>query len=169
MTLFLIVIGAASRLIPHLPNFTPITALALFSAARLRKRDAFLIPLGSMFLSDLILSHGYYGPTQFYVYGSFVLIGFLGLCLRRRHSYFLISTSSFAASFLFFVLTNFGVWASPTSWYPRTIYGLVECYLAAIPFFRNTLMGDLFYTLVFFGAFEILTGKIKNKALRSDF
>ena len=155
MSVFLILLGTTFRLLPHLPNFAPISALSLFSGRHLKRRDAFLVPLASMFFSDLFISRGYYGPTQIYVYVSFILIGFLGLYLRSHRSYPSILTARLAASLLFFLLTNFGVWASPSSWYPRTIQGLIECYIAAIPFFRNTLAGDLFYSGLLFGGFEL--------------
>ncbi|MCL5003933.1 MAG: hypothetical protein M1352_01535 [Patescibacteria group bacterium] len=167
MVYFFILLGALSRLLPHPPNFAPIAALALFGGAYLRKRDAIIIPLLTMLVSDLILS-GYYGPTMFYVYGSFILIGLAGLWLRNHKSPFTILSSALLSSVLFFVVTNFGVWAQ--GWYPHNLTGLIACYTAAIPFFRNTVLGDLSYTALFFGGFELaktLNHKLHYKFLKT--
>src|SRR5258705_4637825 len=138
---FLVLVGmilaaAASRLIPHPPNFTPIAAIALFGGAQFSsKRAAFLVPLAGMFLSDLVF--GFYAITPV-VYGSFALTVCLGLWVRLRRSVQRTAFAAVASAVLFFVLTNFGVWAIDNL-YPKTTAGLVDCYVAAIPFFRNML------------------------------
>lgn len=147
----LILAAAGSRLIPHPPDFTPITAIALFGGAYFgKKRLSFLVPLASLFLSDLVLGH-FAGP---YVYGSFALIVCIGFLLRRRRKPLAIAVAALASSILFFVVANFGVWLSD-SLYPRTGAGLAACYVAAIPFFRNMILGDAFYTAVLFGGFAL--------------
>lgn len=148
-----ILAAAASRLLPHPPNFTPIAALALFGGASFTDRHlAFLIPLAAMLLSDVILGFHALMPV---VYGSFGLIVLIGMWLRRRRRAPLaILGAAFTGSITFFVLTNFGVWALG-SMYPRTVGGLIAAYVAAIPFFRNTLLGDLFYVAVLFGGFAL--------------
>lgn len=151
----MILAAMASRLIPHPPNMTSLTAVALFGGAYLcDRRLAFLTPLAALFLSDLIL--GLYSPVQMViVYSSFVLIVCIGLQLQKRRTVLGIAGTVLASSTLFFLLTNFGVWAFD-SLYPKTIEGLVACYLAAIPFFRNTLGGDAFSTAVLFGGLVVL-------------
>jgi len=153
--------AAASRLIPHPPNFTPIGALALFGGACFAtKRTAFVVPLTAMVLSDLAiglvsgdLSLGLH-PLLPVVYSSFALIVCLGFWLRPRRRPVLIAGAALAGSLLFFVLTNWGVWAFG-SLYPRTWAGLAACYVAAIPFFRNTVLGDLVYTTALFGGLAL--------------
>lgn len=157
----MILAAAASRLIPHPPNFAPIGAMALFGGACFAsKRVAFLVPLAAMLVSDLAigllsgdLSLGFHRLIPV-VYGSFALIVCLGFLLRRRRSLFPVAGAALASSILFFVLTNFGVWALG-SWYPKTWEGLVACYVAAIPFFHNTLLGDAVYTTVLFGGLAL--------------
>lgn len=145
----MILAAAASRLIPHPPNFTPIAAIALFGGAQFSsKRAAFLVPLAGLFLSDLVF--GFYAITPV-VYGSFVLTVCIGFWVRQRHSVQRIACAAVASTILFFVLTNFGVWAIDNL-YPKTTAGLVGCYVAAIPFFRNMLLGDLLYSALLFGA-----------------
>lgn len=163
MMYLFIFLGILSRLVPHPANFAPITALALFGGTTLRKRDALVIPLFALLASDLFLG-GFYGPVMFYVYGSFVLIGLLGLWLRRHKSPVAIITTTLFSSVLFFVVTNFGVFAQ--GWYGHTYAGLINTYLAALPFFRNTVLGDLFYTGFFFGGFEL--AKMFGKNSRTD-
>src|SRR5438045_4330722 len=105
----MILAAAASRLIPHPPNFTPIAAMALFGGAQFSsKRAAFLVPLAGLFLSDLVF--GFYAITPV-VYGSFALTVCLGMWVRRRRSVQRIAFATVASAVLFFVLTNFGVWA----------------------------------------------------------
>jgi hypothetical protein len=136
------------RLIPHPPNFTPIAALALFGGASFAsKRTAFIVPLAGLFLSDLVL--GFYTITPI-VYGSFALITCLGFWLRRNQNLRRFTAATVAGAILFFVLTNFGVWLADAL-YPKTSTGLVECYIAGIPFFWNTLLSDLFYSVLLFG------------------
>ena len=154
MVLIIIVLAAAaSRLIPHPPNLTSITAVALFGGAYFSdRRLAFLLPLAALFLSDLIL--GFYTHMEV-VYSSFALIVCVGLWLQKRRSTIYIVGAALASSILFFLLTNFGVWALELL-YPKTMAGLLACYVAAIPFFQNTLQGDLFFTAALFGGFTLL-------------
>jgi hypothetical protein len=149
----MILLAAASRLVPHPPNMTSLTSVALFGGAYFcDRRLAFLVPLSALFLSDLML--GFYHHMEV-VYVSFALIVTIGLWLRKHRTIFPIVGATLASSVLFFVLTNFGVWAFDAL-YPKTLAGLVACYVAAIPFFQNALLGDLLYTTVLFGGFAVL-------------
>jgi hypothetical protein len=148
----MIVVAADSRLIPHPPNLASVTAVALFGGAYLyERRLAFLVPMAALFLSDLVL--GFYS-RMWVVYGSFALVVCIGLLLHRRRTPAAIASAALASSILFFVLTNFGVWVFG-SLYPKTMEGLLACYVAAIPFFQNTIMGDALYTTVLFGGFSL--------------
>ena len=148
----MILAAAASRLVPHPPNVASITAVALFGGAYLTdKRLALIVPLAALLLSDLIL--GFYRHMEI-VYASFLLVVCLGFWLQRKRSALRIAGATLAASVVFFVVTNFGVWAFE-SLYPKTAAGLVACYVAAIPFFQNTLVGDALYTAVLFGGFAL--------------
>jgi hypothetical protein len=153
MLIAMVLAAAASRLIPHPPNLASISAIALFGGAYFSdRRLAFLIPLAALLLSDLIL--GFYSHMEI-IYLSFAFIVCIGLWLQKRRSAFHIAGAALASSVLFFLLTNFGVWAFE-SLYPKTLEGLIACYVAAIPFFQNTLQGDLFFTVVLFGGFTLL-------------
>lgn len=148
-----ILLGALSRLIPHIPNFTPVAALALFGGYSLSKKQAFFMPLLIMFVSDLFIGFDSL-PMRIFVYGSFLLTVLIGRSLKRSLSYKNMILASFASSILFFVITNFAVWMF-TPLYLKTFNGLINCYLMALPFFRNTLLGDLFYTGIVFGSFKL--------------
>lgn len=147
------ILGAvALRLVPHPPNFSPIDAMALFSGAYLGRRVlAFAAPLGALLLSDLVLGF-YHGQAT--VYFSVALIVMIGMVALTRRTPLRIGAAGIAGSVLFFVITNFGMWLF-SGIYPRTLVGLEACYVAAIPFFRNTLAGDLFYTVLLFGGFAL--------------
>ena len=148
-----IVIAAGLRLVPHPPNFTPIGAMALFSGAYLgRKALAFAAPLGALLLSDLVLGF-YHGMAT--VYFATALIVMIGMVALGRVSVIRIGTAALASSALFFVITNLGMWAF-SGFYPRTMLGLEACFVAAIPFFQNTVVGDLFYATLLFGGFRLL-------------
>lgn len=156
-----VLIAAILRLVPHIPNFAPIGAMALFGGAYLGKRYALILPLGAMFLSDIFI--GFDGITsRLTIYGSFILIGLIGLWLKNHRTFQNIILSVIASSILFFVITNFGVWMFGTI-YPKTTVGLVACFVAAIPFFRNSLAGDFFYSGVLFGGYELAYYLLKNK------
>ena len=144
--------AAALRLVPHPPNFSPIDAMALFSGAYLGRRAlAFVAPLGALLLSDLVLGF-YHGMAT--VYAAVALIVVLGSIALRRASPVRVGLAALASSILFFVITNFGMWLF-SGFYPRTLAGFETCYIAAIPFFQNTLAGDLFYVTLLFGGFRL--------------
>ena len=145
--------AAALRLVPHPPNFSPIDAMALFSGAYLARRGAiaFAAPLAALLLSDLVLGF-YHGMAT--VYFAVALIVLLGSFTLRRVSVLRVGGAALASSILFFVVTNFGMWLS-SGIYPRTLAGLEACYVAAIPFFQNTVVGDLFYAALLFGGVKL--------------
>ncbi len=152
-SLLLVFLGVAVRFLPHLPNMTPIAAIAIVSCIYLRKHLAFTLPLVTLFLSDSAI--GFYDwRIMLSVYGSFALIALMGW-LGSNHSNPLFTTVKItASSFIFFLITNAAVWAfSP--WYEKSIAGLLYAYELGIPFFRNMFIGDLLYTFLFITAFEI--------------
>ncbi|HMN49515.1 MAG TPA: hypothetical protein PKD67_10280 [Ignavibacteriaceae bacterium] len=149
--------AAFVRLLPHPPNFAPIAAMALFGGAYFNKKSfAFIIPLMAMFLTDAII--GFYS-TAWLTYLSFALIVVLGILMLKKVSVKKLIFASITASVSFFAITNFGVWALGTL-YPKTPAGLMESYIAAIPFFQNSLIGDLFFVGVMFGVYELVKHKV---------
>ena len=150
--LFAILLAATLRLVPHPPNFTPIGAMALFSGAYLGRRGmAFAAPLGAMVLSDVVL--GFY--SGFWItYVAVALIVVVGWLTLTRVSVLRVGGAAIASSVLFFVVSNFGTWAS-SGMYPHTFAGLSACYVAAIPFFQNTIAEDLLYATLLFGGFRV--------------
>lgn len=150
---FLVFLGAFSRLLPHKPNFSPLTALALFAAVYLGRKTSLIIPLLAMLASDIFL--GFYdAKLMAFVYGSFALTVALGWLLKKK-KWLAVSLGSFLGSVIFFLLTNFAVWFF-YEWYPKTAFGLWDCYLQALPFFKNTLLSSFVFSFSFFGVFELL-------------
>jgi len=153
----LVLLAAISRLIPHPLNFAPITGMALFSAVYFdEKKFAFTVPVLAMFLSDLIIG---LHQTMITVYLSFLLIVGIGFLIKNKKSVGTVALASVGSSVLFFILTNFGVWVLETM-YAKDFSGLLLCYTAAIPFFQNTLLSDLFYTGLLFGVYEVVKVKL---------
>ena len=151
--LAIIIFAALTRLMPHPPNFTPIIAMGLFGGAYLKnKRWALMLPVVAMLLADLFL--GFHG-TMIWVYGSLIIITVMGFLLNSGVTLKNGAMATLGGSLLFFLVTNFGVWASG-SFYPKTVEGLISCYAAGIPFFGNTLASSVFYSgLMFFGYEQI--------------
>ena len=149
----LILIAILTRLLPHPPNFAPITSIALFSGFHFaNKRLALFVPLIAMFISDLFIGVHSLMPL---IYLSFLLISILSFYMKS-----LSISNVVLASTLFFVLSNLGVWYF---YYPLTWSGLTSCFVLAIPFFVNALAGDLFYTSVLQFSFK----KVKTYALNA--
>jgi len=144
----LIILASVSRIIPHIPNFSPVAAIALFGGVCFsNKKLAFIVPLAIMFLSDVIIG---FHNTMIYVYVAFIIISAIGIYMQEKRNVRNVLVASLISSILFFLITNFGVWASdPTS---IGISGLIETYILGIPFFGNTILGDLFYNAILFGA-----------------
>jgi hypothetical protein len=150
----LVLIAALSRVIPHPWNATPIAALALFGGAHFSsRRSAYLVPLVAMIVSNVMLGSFY--DTLPFVYASFVLTVYIGTRLRDRRDALTVASASLVSSLAFFAITNAGHWLV-SGMYPRTGAGLASCFVAAIPFFRGTVAGDLLFTGVLFGGFALL-------------
>ncbi|WP_242085135.1 DUF6580 family putative transport protein [Aestuariivivens sediminis] len=144
-----IVVAAGFRLVPHLPNVTPITAMALFSGVYFNnKKLAITVPLLAMALSDLFLG---FTSISLFVYIAFILVGVIGMAMKKMNI-----RSILLSSILFFLITNFGVWLLS---YPKTLNGIIECYTLAIPFFRNALIGDFFFAGVMYYGFDFVSKK----------
>ena len=161
MALSLIAMAAFARLIPHPANVTPIVAMALFSGSALGRRTfAILIPLAALLVSDLAL--GVHNQI-FSVYGSIVLVSFIGFWLAEKRTLGRVMGASVASSTLFFVMTNFTVWLSGEM-YAKTGEGLLACYTLALPFYRNGLLGDLAFSGAMFGAWAFIASNVPVKA-----
>jgi hypothetical protein len=155
--------AAALRLVPHPPNFSPIDAMALFSGAYLGRRwVAFAAPMAALLLSDIVL--GFY-PGMWVQYLAVILVVLIGWAALKRVSVLRVGAATIASSLLFFAVTNFGTWAL-SGMYPQTMAGLAACYVAAIPFFQNTLAGDLFYSVLLFGGFALVERAVPRVRLQ---
>ncbi len=162
----LIVLGIISRFLPHPANFAPIGAIALFGALYLPKKYALIVPIIAMFISDIFI--GFYSwQIMLSVYTSFILMGVIGLVVRNNKKFSTILGGTLLGSILFFLITNFAVWAFGTM-YAHNLSGLAQSYTMAIPFFKNSLLGDIFYTTILVGSYELLnlTSKFKNSILQ---
>lgn len=176
------IVAIASRLLPHPPNMTAVMAVALFAGARITNTKlAMALPLLIMILSDIFLG---FHSSQLVVYVCILAVSVLGLSLRNSTSFTKPLAMSFIGSLFFFLVTNFAVWLGGAM-YPMTLEGLFLCYAAALPFyttdsfqfvnssqlvfgsfFSNGVIGDLFFTGVLFGLYE-LSKKFSTKAVTS--
>ncbi|MBL7004727.1 MAG: hypothetical protein ISR69_11985 [Gammaproteobacteria bacterium] len=150
---------AAFRLVQFIPNVTPIAAMALFAGAHFSdKKLAFVIPFAALLISDLILG---LHSTMLFVYAAFALTLWIGMALQNKSALF-ITLSAIGSSLLFFLITNTGVWLMYNT-YSAGLTGLIESYVAGIPFYKNTLAGDLVFSAVLFGGYALLTQSKSQK------
>ncbi len=157
----LVLFVVLARTAPHPANFAPVAAVALFAGAILPRKWALSAPLAAMIASDLIIGMH---SLVFVTWGSFLLIAlashrFLGNVNKTK-----VVLGSVSASVFFFIATNFAVWAQGMM-YPLNAGGLIHSYVNALPFFRGTLTGDLFYSGVLFGAYAFVTYLATEKKL----
>ncbi len=163
IVLGLIALGITARLVPHPWNATPVMAIALFAGAYLPRRWAILLPWLILAATDIVL--GWHATIPF-TWGSFMLTGMLGWWIRQRPGVARVAAGTLGGSLLFFVIPNFGVWL-PGGLYPMTAAGLRQCYVAAIPFFRTTLLGDAVYAAALFGGYALANGFRLAPAVRA--
>jgi hypothetical protein len=158
-----ILVAALLRLLPHWPNFTPVAAMALFAGTYFdRKLHAFAIPIAAMFISDFALGFHAIMPA---VYLSFVVTVVIGSSIRKNVSLLWVTIAALSSSVIFFLITNFAAWLAYPMYYPQTIGGLMECYIAGLAFFNdgsqgisfflNDFLGTLFYSAVFYGLYYL--------------
>lgn len=171
----MIVAVALSRLMIHIPNFSPIAAMGLFGAAYFSKKTlAFLIPFFGLFLSNLFLNNVVYaqyydgfmlfGPADLYVYGAFAIVILLGFGFLKKVNLVNVIGASLVASILFFLITNFSSFLSLPV-YPKNIGGLMAAYTAGIPFLKYTVLGDLVFVGVLFGGYELIKNTYFSKSI----
>ena len=157
LAFILIVLASLTRLIPHPFNFTAVGAMALFSGANFKdKRFAFLLPLIAMFITDLILGFHF---SILPVYGCFAFAVWMGLQIKKKQNILSIASASLISSTVFFLITNLPLWYVDMGLYPMTFNGTLESYIMAIPFFKNQILGDLFYSGLLFGVYYLVYRK----------
>jgi hypothetical protein len=178
----IILVAAFSRLVPHIPNFSPLGAIGLFGAAYFSKKwQAVLIPLAATFISDLFISNVVYGDGSagfkwlyegfYWQYGAYVLITVSAFFILKKVTTKTVITGALSSSVIFFLVSNFGCW--PGNYYPQNFAGLMQCYAAGLPFATGsslhnlltvpslfgTLVGDLFYAGLLFGSFAFFQNR----------
>jgi len=169
----IILLAAFTRIMPHPPNFSPMAAIGLFGAAHFAKKwQAFFIPLLGIWLSDLVINNFIYRSSDssivwfyngfYWQYISYIIIIFTGLFIFNKG----VSLSKtflgiVGSSGIFFLVSNFGVWAG-SGMYSKNIGGLLSCYIAGIPFMNNTIISDFLFTTVLFGSYYLLQSEYSS-------
>jgi uncharacterized protein DUF6580 len=147
-----VIIAAGLRFLPHPFHFTPVGASLLFFGAYRPKREMW-IPVAVLAGSDLLLNRFVYNiplhADQLVVWAWYAGAIAIGMLLRKQLSAPRVAGASLSASISFYLVSNFAVWAT-YEMYPKTWQGLVACYAAAVPFFRNTVVADLIFSAVLF-------------------
>jgi len=166
----IILLAALSRVALYPTNFSPMIAMALFGGAVIKdKKFAFAFPLLAMFLSDLLfevlnIANGFWGWGQLIGYGIFAAITIFGFTLKKINV-LNVAGYSIASSLIFFLLSNSSVWIFDKSYYAKSFSGLMDCIAAGIPFLKNGLAADLFYSVLFFGGYLLMKKYVINKAI----
>jgi hypothetical protein len=157
LALTLVIVGVVLRVMPHPWNFAPIGAIALFGGARFDRRYfAIGIPLLTMFVGDAFIGFHSLMPV---IYATYALIAVIGMFLRDRTTIPAVAGGVLLSSTIFYLTTNFAVWEMGTT-YAKNGAGLLACYIAAIPYFGNTLASDALYSAIFFGIFALAERRI---------
>lgn len=166
LAITLILTGAASRLLPHIPNFTAVGGIGLFAGARLKGWKAFLVPLFIMTVTDPILAGvlGYpaFNAVTLFVYASLLVNVMIGRLLKKSAAPGKIAGASLICSIQFYLVTNFALWAV-TPLFPPNWAGLAACYIAGLPYLGYTVAGDLTYSVFLFGAFHLFS-RVSHRA-----
>lgn len=152
VALALVVFGVVMRLVPHPANLAPVGAIALFGGAVLPRKLGWWLPLAIMIVSDIFFLGLYQGVA--FTWLGFLCVALFGMSLRGQSNWLRIPFGALGAAVIFFVVSNFGVWLQGQM-YALSWAGLVQCYEMALPFFRNTLVGDLLYSTLLFGVFAL--------------
>ncbi len=149
----LVILGVVMRLMPHAANFAPVSAIALFGGVYLSRKYALLLPIAALVLSDALIGFDSL-ESRLTVYGSFLIVGLIGLMIRKNKNILTIAGGAISGSIIFYLITNFAFFY-PGTMYPHSLSGVLESYYMGLPFFRNTLLGDLFYSGLLFGVYEL--------------
>jgi len=162
LALFLIALDVFARTTPHIWNFMPVAATALFAGRTFGNRSlALLVPLVAMLLADLVIGFDKW-QLELVIYAAMLLPAVVGIASRRWSGPGVVVASMLVCSLTFFAASNLAVWAF-VGIYPHTLTGLTECFIAAIPFLEKTMFGDLLWTAVLFGG-AWLVGWLPNAA-----
>ena len=159
LAIILVVGGILSRLIPHAWNFNPVIAVALFGGVYLSRKQALIVPVLLMAVSDIFL--GFHNTMPF-TWGAMLLVVLLGFWVKKHISVTRVLGGSIIGATIFFVVTNFGAWLAM---YPKTLEGLISCYTFAIPFYRNSVISALIYSVVLFSTYELVSQRVKGTKL----
>ena len=159
--LFFVGLLILSRLIPHPPNFTPLLAGAVFLPFLLKDKTLIVaLPLVCLFISDLIIG---FHNVMLWTYGAFFIIGITVINFSKLNLKSLFGLSLAGPTF-FYLITNFGVWLS-SSTYAKDVYGLLECYVLALPFYGNSLFSTLLFSLLFLATRNLLLRKNSSQLI----
>ncbi|MFA6952982.1 MAG: DUF6580 family putative transport protein [Patescibacteria group bacterium] len=163
IAVLLVAFAVVARFLPHPANFVPIAAVALFSGVYLGKKTSIAVPLIVMIASDIFLGlHN----LIFFTWGCMILAGLIGWWVKDHKNWKTVVGASLASSIIFFLVTNAAVWVvNMGDFYARNFSGLIMSYTYALPFFRNTVLGDLFYTTALFGVMELALAWQKHRQL----
>jgi Family of unknown function (DUF6580) len=167
MAYLVVLVAALARFVPHAPDFSPVYAALLFGGACLKKRDSIWFPVAVLAVSDVLLNftyHAGFGWAQTLDWAGFAAVALIGWKLRKRISVGTVIGGSLAGATVFFIISNFAVWLGATL-YPMTLAGLAACFVAALPFFGNTLASAVLFSGVLFGAYEFYRRKAQARKL----
>ena len=163
----------SSNIFSFMSNVTPVGAIALFGGCYFADRwKAFLVPLLALWLSDAFLNRIYYFDHwtfyysgAYWIYGSFALMVVLGQLIKKV-TVLNVLLGGVSAALLHWIVSDFGVWVGGTM-YTKDLSGFLQCYMLALPFLKNMLIGNLVFCGILFGGFEWMQRRYPNLSLQS--
>lgn len=161
MIYLIIILAVISRFIPHMPNFAPITAIAIFASFYFGWKKALGLTFMVRFISDLFLGFVAW-PMLVAIYASHLVGVLFGSWIKqsKQARWVKIFTSSFGASAIFFLVTNFAFLYTN---YSHNWAGILASYVNGLPFLRGTVFGDLFYSVALFGSYSLIQNYFFHK------
>lgn len=161
-----VVVAVAVRFLPHPLAFTPVAAALLYFGARAPRKQAW-VPLALLAASDVVLTKFVYSYPftldHVVTFAWYAVVLWMGGFLRSESKPIRLAGTSMAAAVTFFLASNFAVWAV-WNMYPKTLSGLAAAYVAGLPYFRNEIASDLFFTAVMFGIGALVNGREEQRA-----
>lgn len=155
------IVAVLSRLVWHVPNFSPLSSILIFSAFLAPNKKMAILPLLALLTSDLILGF-YHWSVMLAVYLATALNIIVGYALKKNPRSLNVISAGIFSSISFFLITNLAVWMT-SDWYAKDFNSLMYCFTLALPFFKSTLASSILYSSLLFSVYSLVTSKIPEK------
>ena len=163
-----LLVGVLGRLIIHIPDVTPLTSLCLLASTVFSKRNAYWIMLSILLLSDfslhILFHYPVFGLWTVFTYSVWLGIIVFGFLFSKKPTVLRGLWLTFFSAIIFWVWRNFGSWIT-TNMYAHNMRGLLDFYIAALPFLRNSIVGSCVWTAVIMTLFSTVELRVAREKI----